>query len=171
MLLENFGGCLSYLRRYDESVETLKEMHDIADKITQKNCCCRAKVYCGLAITCSSQKRDCKEAAGYAYEAINMLKFLESYKVEKLRKIIQTAEENESAMNRLQVIANVQGTDLQSQLKSCIPDKPQHGIIIIFTSLSDASTVPDVTPRLCHVVGVNPGESGGVIVDVLVKEY
>ena len=111
MLLKNFGGCLSYLRRYDESVETLKEARDIADKITEKNSCCRASVYGELAITCSSRERDCKKAAGYAYEGIKMLRFLKSCKVEKMRKIIQTAEEIENAINRLQYITNVQETD------------------------------------------------------------
>ncbi|XP_028397162.1 uncharacterized protein LOC114520982 [Dendronephthya gigantea] len=202
MLLKNCGGCLSILRRFDESEKTLKEARSIADKISG-NTRCRAQVYCELAITCSSREPDCREAAGYAHEAIKMQEFLESGKVEKLRKIIQTAE----IIKQLQDIAKVQGTELQSHLKSCIPDKPQifigrdaevkqiisslvendcgivsivggpgfgkstiayevshqlsnkHGIVVIFTCLSHASTVSEVRKCLCRVVGINPGES------------
>ncbi|XP_028397099.1 uncharacterized protein LOC114520948 [Dendronephthya gigantea] len=106
-----------------------------------------------------------------------------------------------------QGIVNVQGTDRQSHLKSCIPDKPElfigrdtivnqivsslvhdacgivsivggpgfgkstvaievshhliskeNDVVVIFSFLSQAFTIPEVIMRLCHDVGVIPGE-------------
>ncbi|XP_028397069.1 uncharacterized protein LOC114520918 isoform X2 [Dendronephthya gigantea] len=198
MLLKNFGGCLSFLRRFNESVERLKEARDIADKITEKNTDFKAQVYCELAISCCSTKLYREEAAEYVKDAMNMQELLDTRKVKKL------AVEN--FIMSLPKIANVQGNDGMFQLKSCIPDKPQtfigrdavvkqiitslvandcrivsivggpgfgkttvavevshhlnndHDIVVIFSSLSNASTVDEVRRRLCRDVGVSAGK-------------
>ena len=93
-LLKNYGACLYYLRRFDESVETLKKSLDIADKLADKPTVCKSRVYFVLAKAYRDWKPDCQEAAGYAKQAMEMQELLDSYMIEKLKKIIQTAEEN-----------------------------------------------------------------------------
>ncbi|CAB4026297.1 TPR repeat domain [Paramuricea clavata] len=91
-LLKNDGLCLSFLRRFDESVEILNEARDIADKLAQKHSPCRASVYYVLAGTYRAWKPDCKEAAKYANTAIEMREWLDSRSVKTMEDIIKTAE-------------------------------------------------------------------------------
>jgi tetratricopeptide (TPR) repeat protein len=94
-LLKNYGACLSYLRRFDESLEKLNEARDIADKLAEKHTPCRAKVYYQLAQLFWYWKSNCEEATEYAEKAMEMRELLDSRSVKDLEKIIKTAEENE----------------------------------------------------------------------------
>ncbi|XP_028397057.1 uncharacterized protein LOC114520907 [Dendronephthya gigantea] len=207
MLLKNCGGCLSFLRCFDKSVETLKEARDIADKIAEEHTLCKAKVNCQLAITFSSWKSDCQEAVQYAKEAKEMLDLLNSRDKEILEKIIKSAEEYkavQSIVDSLPEVITNHRSDGRFRLNSCIPKKTpkftghctivkevissivengceivslvgppgigkttvaieishhlreEHDIVVIFSCLSYAVTVPEVLQRICHDVGVNP---------------
>ena len=95
-LLKNFGACLSFSNRFEESVEKLKEARDIADKLTDKHTSCRAKVYSQLARAYYYWKLDCQEAAGYARTGMEMQGLLHPREVTKLQEIIEWAAENVS---------------------------------------------------------------------------
>ena len=51
-LFKSCGVCLASLRRFEESIKTLLEARDLADKLAEKHSSCRASVYCELANTC-----------------------------------------------------------------------------------------------------------------------
>ncbi|CAB3978152.1 E3 ubiquitin- ligase DZIP3 [Paramuricea clavata] len=93
-LLKNYGLCLSYLLRFNESVDVLNEARDIADKLAEPGTLCRASVYLALARMCRRWKPDCQEAAKYAYAAMEMKGSLHPNSVKTLEEIIKTAEGN-----------------------------------------------------------------------------
>ena len=93
-LLKNCGTCLSYLGRFNESVEKLEEARDIADKLAVKSTRCRALVYYQLAMTFSHWKPDCQEAVKYAKTAMEMQTLLYPREVKALEKIMEKAKEN-----------------------------------------------------------------------------
>ncbi|XP_028396944.1 uncharacterized protein LOC114520811 [Dendronephthya gigantea] len=93
-LLKNYGACLSFLSRFDESVEKLKEARGIVDKLTEKNTRCKALVYYELARACREWKADCQEAETYAKAALEMQELLDPRDVVTLKEIIKVAEEN-----------------------------------------------------------------------------
>ena len=91
-LLKNLGTCLSYLGRHDQSVGTLKNARDIAEKLADKKTPCRARVCFVLAVTYHKWKPGCQQATEYAKEAMEMHELLDSHMVKTLEKIIQTVE-------------------------------------------------------------------------------
>ncbi|CAB4002996.1 E3 ubiquitin- ligase DZIP3 [Paramuricea clavata] len=91
-LLKNYGLCLSFLSRINESVDVLNEARDIADKLAERGTLCRANVYFALARMCRRWKPDCQEAAKHAYAAMEMKGSLHPNNVKTLEKIIKTAE-------------------------------------------------------------------------------
>ena len=93
-LLKNYGACLSFSNRSEESVEKLKEARDIAEKLTDKHTSCRAKVYSQLARVYYYWKLDCQEAAGYARTGMEMQGLLHPREITKLQDIIEWAAEN-----------------------------------------------------------------------------
>ena len=97
-LLKNCGCCLSYLHRYEESVEKLEKARKIADQLLadKKTAAkhCRAKLYCELARNYRKWKPDCQEAAKYAKVAIEMRGLLKEWEIKCLEDIIIGAQEN-----------------------------------------------------------------------------
>ena len=91
-LLKNYGTCLSFANRFEESVEKLKEARDIADKLAEKHTSCRAKVYYQLARAYRHWKPDCQEAAGYARTGMEMQALLDPREVTTLQKIERAAK-------------------------------------------------------------------------------
>ena len=82
-----------FLCRFNESVEMLKEAHDIAEKLTEKYSPSKAIVYYKLALSFSFWRPDCQEAVTYAEEAIKMKNFLDTRDVRKIREIIERSED------------------------------------------------------------------------------
>ncbi|XP_028396945.1 uncharacterized protein LOC114520812 [Dendronephthya gigantea] len=159
MLLKNFGACLLFLRRFDESVETLKEACDIADKI--ENTRCRAQVYCQLARTYSKMKPDSQEAAFFAKEAMKMQKLLYQRDVKSMVNIIERAEkyvEIESIIKPVIDIINVEGNCQQSRLKSCIPNRPQ---IFIGREAEVKEIISALVENDCGIVSIVGGPGFG----------
>ena len=97
-LLKNCGCCLSYLGRYEESVEMLEKARKIADQLLadKKTAAkhCRAKLYCELARNYRNWKPDCQEAAKYAEVAMKMSGVLKEREIEFLKDISIRAQEN-----------------------------------------------------------------------------
>ena len=91
-LLKNYGSCLFYCDRFKESVETLHEARNIAEKLGEKRPC-TANVYYALARTFRSWKPDSQEAAKYAKAAVEMKDLLDSRYVKNIH-IFEAAEEN-----------------------------------------------------------------------------
>ena len=91
-LLKNYGSCLFYRGRFEESVETLHEARNIAEKLGEKRPC-TANVYYALARTFRSWKPGSQEAAKYAKAAVEMKDLLDSRYVKNIH-IFEAAEEN-----------------------------------------------------------------------------
>ncbi|CAB3978160.1 ---NA--- [Paramuricea clavata] len=82
-LLKNYGSCLFYRGRFEESVETLHEARNIAEMLGEKRPC-TANVYYALARTFRSWKPDSQEAANYAKAAVEMKDLLDSLYVKNI---------------------------------------------------------------------------------------
>ena len=99
-LLKNYGLCLYYLGRFEESVEKLNEARKIADLLAEKDTPCRARLYCVLAKTYHKWKPDCSEAGKFAEESMEMHVFLKECEVKCLENIL-TAQKNIAKENAL----------------------------------------------------------------------
>jgi hypothetical protein len=91
-LLTNYGSCLFYCGRFEESVETLHEARNIAEKLGEKRPF-TANVYFSLARTFRSWKPDSQEFAKYAKAAKEMKDLLDSRYLKSIH-ILEAAEEN-----------------------------------------------------------------------------
>ena len=91
-LLTNYGTCLFYCGRFEESVETLHGAQNIAEKLGEKRPC-TANVYFALATTFLSWKRNSQEFAKYAKAAKEMKDLLDSRYLKSIH-ILEAAEEN-----------------------------------------------------------------------------
>ena len=93
-LLKNYGGCFSFLRRYEESVQQLNEARDIAEKLDEQNkhTLCRANVNSTLAEVLKRWKPDCQEAMPYARKAIEMQEFLDEARLSNMKTIVEKGE-------------------------------------------------------------------------------
>ena len=94
ILLKNYGRCLFFLRRHEESVQQLNEARDIADKLAEQNkpTICRANVYSTLAQILRCWKPDCQEAMPYARKAIEMQEFLDEARLSNMKTIVEKGE-------------------------------------------------------------------------------
>ena len=90
-LLKNYGMCLSYLRRFEESIEKFMEAIKIAKNLADDNHSI-AVVCCDLAKTYDYWKRNCKEAVEYAEIAMKKPGLLYPRNVKKLQAIIERAK-------------------------------------------------------------------------------
>ena len=97
-LLKNCGWCLSYLGRFDESVQQLNKARDIAEKLAERNepTSCKANVYQNLAKLFNYWKPYCQEATFYARKAIEMQEFLSKIDLAKMQIIDEKGEETPS---------------------------------------------------------------------------
>ena len=97
-LLKNCGWCLSYLGRFDESVQQLNKARDIAEKLAERNepTSCKATVYHDLAKLFNYWKPCRQEAIFYARKAIEIQDFLHKIALEKMQKILEKGEETPS---------------------------------------------------------------------------
>ena len=99
-LLKNYGFCLHYHGRFEESVEKLHEACKIADLLAEKSTPCRAKVYCALARTYHKWKPHCSEAAKFGEEAMAMQALLDERDIKCLKDIL-TVQKNITEENTL----------------------------------------------------------------------
>ena len=102
-LLKNCGRWLSYLGRFDESVQQLNKARDIAEKLAEHDepTSCKAIVYHDLAKLLSHWKPYCKEATFYARKAIEMQKFLPKSTLTNMQIIDEKGEETPPSMGTL----------------------------------------------------------------------